>query len=45
MKRIALASKKLLGRSESGQQIGSEKTGATEKELVEAPKGKPAKQK
>ena len=45
MNRIALASKKLLGRSESGRQIGSEKTGVTEKELVEAPKGKPTKQK
>jgi len=45
MKRIALAKKKLLGRSNSGQQIGSEKTGGLEKELVEALKGKKSNQK
>ena len=45
MRKIRLDAKKTVGVSGSGRRIGSEKTGITEKELVEPPKGKPAKQK
>jgi len=43
MRTIDLDAKKIVGVSSRGWRIGSEKTGTTEKELVEAPTRKPAK--
>jgi len=41
MRKIKLDARKTVGVSGSGRRIGSEKTGTTEKELVEAPTRKP----
>ena len=41
MRKIRLDAKKTVGVSDSGRRVGSEKTGTTEKELVEAPTRQP----